>query len=351
MLWLDTKVKNLVTSINPKDIAFMLASSLEINRTKRTNDKAKVALDCLLSYKAFNNYMFEIYLKKEHTLRCAALTGVGKLYSLLYLGRSVKPGSKVYETFMTKKIKFDTHLESEFGRRAELLKRAEIKSSLFLPVDNFGVLVVNKKDKESISEYNLGLLKHFVDEVLTPSIELSMDNEKNMEGAIRDSLTGLYNHGYFQFQLEREAANAIRNGYNLSLIMIDVDYFKHYNDLHGHPMGDKILKEIANLLRYNTRRGDIVARYGGEEFAILLFNAKLKATVRKAEAIRKAVVSHHFDKEEMQPNGNLTISVGVANLPKHASEARELLTKADKALYHSKTTGRNKVTIYDGNMK
>ena len=156
----------------------------------------------------------------------------------------------------------------------------------------------------------------------------------------------MYNHGYFQLELERQTSNALRGDYDLSLIMIDIDYFKNYNDLHGHPKGDKILVGVAKLLNDNVRAGDIVARYGGEEFAILMFNIKLKDAIKKAEQLVSIVAKHHFENEELQPNGDLTISLGIASLPKQAKNAKELVDKADKALYYSKSTGKNKFSVF-----
>ena len=351
MLWLTSKIQHLVTSINPNDIAFLLASSLEINKQKKSSMKAQAALDCLSSYKSFKKYIFEFYLKEDKKFRCVALTGVDKEIFSSYKGRSVKHGSTSYNIFNSKKMKFDTDIEKEVGRRKELLVKLGIKSSLILPIDISGILVVNKYDGNKFDNYEILLLKHFVEDVLTPSLDLALDNEKNMEAAIRDPLTGLYNHGYFMFQLDVESEQSLRGNYSVSLVMIDIDYFKNYNDMHGHPMGDKVLIDVAKILKDNTRRGDLVARYGGEEFAVLLFNVKLRTAENKAEELRKAIADHIFEKEELQPNGNLTISLGVASLPKQAISAGDLLEKADKALYKSKTSGKNKVTIYYKNLK
>ena len=346
MLWLDNKIKSLVNTINPKDIAFMLAASLEMSKHKKSKVKAQIALDALSLYKPFRSHVFEFYLKQDNKLRCVALSGVGKILTLLYLGRSVHLGSKVHTVFIKKRMKFDTIVDNEVGRRAEFLKKTKIKSSLFLPVDDLGVLVVSRTDKDKFNDYETMFLQNFAKEVFTPSLDLALDNETNMEAAIHDTLTGLFNHGYFKLQLEREVLNAVRNDYDLSLIMIDIDYFKFYNDMHGHPKGDEVLKNVAKILKENVRGGDLVARYGGEEFVVLLINTKLDSAVEKAEDLRKKIASHHFDKEALQPSGDLTISLGVANIPKHASNAKDLLDMADKALYSSKNKGKNMVNIY-----
>ncbi len=348
MLWLNTKINNLVKTINPKDIAFLLASGLEINKAKRSRQKAQVALDCLSSHVSFKNYFFEFYFRDfSHKLRCVALGGFSNDLKSPYVGRSVDSNSSVvYKVFHTKKAYFDINLDKEHGRRGELVKKLGVKASFLLPVENFGIIVVDKNDTDKFDDYELVLLKHFIDEVVSPSLDLAFDNEKNFGASIRDSLTRLYNHGYFMFQLDNLIENARRLNIPISLVMIDIDYFKNYNDMHGHPKGDKVLVNVANLLRHNTRKGDVVARYGGEEFAILLFNANAGVAAMKAEQFRKAVQNFYFEYEKMQPNKDLTISLGVASFPLHTKEGADLLIKADKALYNSKNKGKNRVSVY-----
>ncbi|MBS3152723.1 GGDEF domain-containing protein [Candidatus Woesearchaeota archaeon] len=346
MLWLNKKIGDIVTSINPKDIAFLLASSLEINKAKRSRLKAQVALDCLSAHSHFKKYLFEFYFKeRSDILRCVALGGIEGLLKKLYIGRSVHKGGSVYNAFSSKRVQFSTE-NLDDGRRIQLLNKLGIKASLYIPVANFGVLVIDKTDTYKFDEYEMTVLKNFVNEVVAPSLDLALDNEKNFGASIRDPLTGLYNHGYFIFQLEREVENAKRGDNKVSLVMIDVDYFKYYNDHNGHPMGDKVLANIGKILRNSTRKGDIVARYGGEEFAVILFNAKPNDAIEKAEEFRKAIANFKFDKEELQPNGDLTISLGVANFPLHAKDHSELVEKADEALYHSKNSGKNRVSVY-----
>ncbi len=349
MLWINQKIGQLVNNINPKDIAFLLASSLEINKAKRSRLKAQIGLDCLYSHNYFKNFIFEFYFKEtNYKLRCSALAGLDSILKNYYIGKSITTDSLVHKVFISKKISLLSDMSKEKGRRSEFIQKLKIQSSFFVPVGNFGILVVNKINKEKLSDYEIRLLKSFINEVLTPSLELALDNEKNFGTSIRDPLTTLYNHGYFVFQLDREIENAKRGGNSICLVMIDIDYFKHYNDKNGHPKGDKVLFNVAKILKENTRKGDIVARYGGEEFAIILPNANSSGGYNKAEQIRKAIADFKFDREEFQPGGNLTISLGLADFPLNATEPNELLEKADKALYHSKNNGKNKVSVYGG---
>jgi diguanylate cyclase (GGDEF)-like protein len=163
--------------------------------------------------------------------------------------------------------------------------------------------------------------------------------------AITDGLTGLYNHRYLHERLSLEIERALRTGVPVTLLMIDVDFFKQYNDRHGHPAGDEVLRRLARLLAEERRVTDVVARYGGEEFAILLCDVDHLSAGRLAERIRDRVARSPFPHAADQPNGAITISVGVADCPHNARSAKALLEAADAALYKSKHAGRNRVSI------
>ncbi len=173
--------------------------------------------------------------------------------------------------------------------------------------------------------------------------ELEAKNREFKELSIRDGLTGLYNHRYFQASLSVEISRAERHQRQFSVIFLDLDHFKHYNDTHGHPRGDELLKTIAGLMGERLRVSDILARYGGEEFTIILPETGLKDTLRVARSIRSLIESYPFPGCETQPMGHLTASLGVATYPIHGREAKILLEQADKALYRAKESGRNRV--------
>ncbi len=163
--------------------------------------------------------------------------------------------------------------------------------------------------------------------------------------AITDGLTEIYNYRSFHRHLERELKRSIRHWLKMSLIMIDIDFFKHYNDTHGHPAGDRILRQLADVFRRSTRSSDIVARYGGEEFVIILPETPKPAAFKMAEKIRKMVEDEAFPNEHTQPNGSLTISIGVATFPDDAQTVDELIQRADAQLYKAKQTGRNRICV------
>ncbi len=161
--------------------------------------------------------------------------------------------------------------------------------------------------------------------------------------ANRDSLTGLYNHRTFYERLEEETARARNGGRRLSLLMIDIDHFKSYNDTLGHLKGDLVLREAAMLIRSNIRPGDVACRYGGDEFAVLCPGADKRAALEVGERLRAAAEKKKFFQEE-KLDRPLTVSIGVAVFPDDAGDHRALVEFADKALYASKNDGRNRVT-------
>lgn len=170
--------------------------------------------------------------------------------------------------------------------------------------------------------------------------EIRKINLKLQKQATTDALTNLYNRRYFLQKLEEEISRVERFKHNLALLMIDVDYFKEYNDISGHPSGDKALKKIANILIENSRKIDVVARYGGEEFVILLPETAKEGALHFAERIRKAIEATKFDFQSRLPSQNMTISIGLASSPEDCTPDN-LIINADKALYDAKKKGRN----------
>lgn len=163
------------------------------------------------------------------------------------------------------------------------------------------------------------------------------------ELAIKDGLTGLFNYRYFWQRLEEEILRARRFHHPVSLIIADIDYFKLYNDLHGHLLGDALLRGVAEVLQGNVRTIDVVARYGGEEFVIILVQTGKEEALNVAEKLRKAVEEKTFPFQESQPGGNLTMSFGVATFPMDAKDPDGLIKRADDALYRAKEEGKNRV--------
>lgn len=159
--------------------------------------------------------------------------------------------------------------------------------------------------------------------------------------SVTDRLTELYNHGYFQQRLEEEFKRSARFGHRMSLIMLDIDDFKEFNDTFGHPQGDRVLKAVSAIIRGNLRDMDVAARYGGEEFVVLLPETELDGAMAVAERIRLGVETYRLEGPGTARVG--TVSVGVASFPEHAETAPRMLESADNAMYSAKRAGKNRV--------
>lgn len=172
------------------------------------------------------------------------------------------------------------------------------------------------------------------------------DRQKLTALTTLDEKTGLFNFRHFKLSVNEEIKRAERYNRHLSLVMIDIDHFKHYNDTNGHPMGDLLLKELSLILKESIRETDMVARFGGEEFILLLPETPRREALKLAESLRLRIKNHVFPMEEKQPNKDLTVSMGVASFPaRNVVSSDTLLERADKALYKAKKQGRNRVCI------
>jgi len=206
----------------------------------------------------------------------------------------------------------------------------------------------NQKLLADLEERNLDLEKMNTDlevKIVERTRELAQANARLAQLAVTDGLTGLYNHRHFHERLALEVERSNRNGLPLALFMIDVDHFKRYNDKNGHPAGDEVLRQVARLLSDGRRANDICARYGGEEFAVVLVDTPKLTAFQVAEKLRQRVADHAFEGAADQPDGRLTVSIGVAAFSEDASEAEGLVRAADAALYRAKAGGRNCVVL------
>lgn len=209
---------------------------------------------------------------------------------------------------------------------------------------------------------NLGLIHRFFlkpwdNEVLKLQLleclqqrKILIENDRLSTLALTDPVTGLGNHRLFQDQLRIEVERAKRHQRPLSVLMMDIDHFKTWNDKFGHPAGDLLLKEVATHLLQGLRTIDWVARYGGDEFVMILPDTALANAFDVAERLRKSFSQRHADLSRQSPNQNQspagpTLSFGVASYPDHAATADDLVQAADQALYLAKEQGRDQSRI------
>lgn len=177
-------------------------------------------------------------------------------------------------------------------------------------------------------------------------MKLETEHIKRLKSfANRDGLTEVYNHRYFYDEIKRCCEDAASGGQCVSLIMVDLDRFKVYNDMFGHQHGDSLLKDLAGLLQENIGEEDVLCRYGGDEFVIITRNQRDNG-LALADHLRKVVSGHHFFGEEHMPDGKITISVGVAELKDKEVDYLNMVNRADAALYKAKYMKRNRVEVY-----
>ena len=195
--------------------------------------------------------------------------------------------------------------------------------------DRRGFELQMRQQMQALTEYSLQLE--------TKSAELADANRMLESLAQNDGLTGVPNHRTMQDRLRGEFARCQRGAHPLSFLLLDIDHFKAYNDAHGHPEGDEVLRMVAALLTSEARTSDVVARYGGEEFAVILPDTDLDSALAIAERFRQVIESHAWT---LRP---ITTSIGVACTTTYGANPGALIEAADKALYQAKRGGRNQV--------
>lgn len=188
------------------------------------------------------------------------------------------------------------------------------------------------------------LVIYDVTEVATNRRQLQTVNAQLQKLSSTDRLTGLYNRGHWEEALKHEYARHSRYGNDCALVMFDIDHFKQVNDTYGHPGGDRVIQRVADVVREHVRDSDICGRYGGEEFALLLPDTDKEGGHILAERLRASIEALVVPHENQ--GIRFTISLGVADLRKPAADYQELIERADQALYTSKRSGRNRVTVF-----
>lgn len=253
-----------------------------------------------------------------------------------------------------KEVRFRTQITSRLGERIPVEFFGALKEDVFF------VILRDLRERIGIEEDFQKMKKEFMEKIRERDLyarelqvirdlykerlkEIELMREEAVRLSYTDDLTGIYNHRFFIEQLTLEVERQKRYTTPLSLLMIDIDYFKHYNDNNGHLAGDQVLKAIAILIQHGVRQSDIVARYGGEEFSAILINAGREKALEIAERVRRNVADTRFPNENAQPNKDLTVSVGVATFSSSISTLTDLIREADHALYRAKKGGRNRI--------
>jgi diguanylate cyclase (GGDEF)-like protein len=220
-----------------------------------------------------------------------------------------------------------------------------IAPEIFIPILGpfglYGIIVVGRKLLED--EYTQSELL-FLQQLMS-FVSLAIKNHLHYEHSLRDVKTGLYNHGFFMTRLNEEVARSKRVGYTSSIIVMDVDKFKNFNDSYGHLAGDRVLESLAHVIKQGVRNDDIPSRFGGEEFTVLLPNSDKGMAWMVAERLRNSVAAMKVPWDPPLPQ--VTISLGLYTFDQNSDiDATEIIHRADEALYLSKERGRNRCTVW-----
>ena len=238
----------------------------------------------------------------------------------------------------------DPHNDPRFSDTADKKSQTKTRSIIAVPLtvngEIIGVIEAINKCSGIFTELDLSILQY-----ISTQSAIAIKNADLYNMAIRDGMTRLYINKYFRERLEEELKRSSRYGHPLSLILLDIDHFKTFNDTYGHQAGDMVLKEVAKIIQGTSRSMDIPCRYGGEEFAVILPETGREQALIAAERIRKNIESMTL--EYNSSILNVTISAGLASCPDLGpSDATEFISMADRALYKSKDSGRNLITFF-----
>jgi len=330
------------------ELSAINAVATAASRSLELNDVLRAALDKVVEVMAMDVGGIYVLEKGRQRLRLAAHYGLRKEtvaeHSFVslgegYTGLAAEAGEALYSN--------DTQRVPDTA--PDLMSREGLLSIASIPLKAkdqvVGVLYVAGRRPHAFSPNDLRLL-----ESIAGQIGVAVDNARLYSEvecmAITDSLTGLTNRRAFMERLDRELQLSRRLGVPLSLLLIDIDHFKRFNDTFGHLVGDQVLREVATVITGAVRTSDITARYGGEEFAVILPDTAVDGGLALSERIRRAVEGHHLGPSNPRARQRVTVSLGLATYPDHASLPEELIDAADGALYLSKKRGRNRVTVF-----
>jgi len=317
--------------------------------TVKLNELMKMVIENLTRHSGFEEAFVYLLDGDEISgrLRCIATKSIfhHKGIERFTLSTDSTVIQKVFHS-LTPYVIYNIDQEAEIDNRKFFLNTLRLRQFILLPIHvhghNLGIVIIgNTKilpgpfDKEKLE--TIGMIVNYAG----IAIENARLYEKIQELTITDGLTNIYNYRYFQTKIHEYLGLAGRYNQPLSLCIMDIDDFKHYNDTNGHLAGDTLLREVVNVIKSHIRKTDILARYGGEEFVLILSATDKDGAVTLVEKLRKEVENYPFIARETQPQGRITISSGIATYPEDAQSARELIEIADKRLYIAKKKGKN----------
>jgi len=339
-LKLELKIKELLEelSVRNEEIQTLYKSTTELSTTLKLEEILKLSLKSLTKLCKCQDIIFWAYNSEENVIvgRYATNTSDEKLKEMKHELKGTKSIANYFTIIDSdKELKKRMNLVEDIGRIHYFPLLIEGKFTGIFSVHSTDPNVTFKKSDKD-------LIRQFVGNVSVQA-ENAYLHQMIKSMAIRDGLTNLFNHRYFQNTLAAELERAQRYKKDLSIVLFDLDHFKNYNDKLGHPEGDYLLKEIANIVNLNKRNVDVAARYGGEEFVLILVETGRSGAAQLAERLRKAIEEHPFRNREIQPLGKISVSIGYSSFPEDGETRESLVRVADENLYKAKEAGRNRV--------
>ncbi len=301
---------------------------------------------------AADTYLVSAYLPEENCLDIKKLVDGGQQLPSQIIPVDKGLSSMVIKTRQPLLVRHYSEQLNSLPTQGEIVGKTKLSESwLGVPMmagdQLIGLIVVANYQINAFDEEDQGLLLNIANQAA-----IALDNAKHHasveDQAHRDSLTGVYNHGYFLKRLEEEVRLSEHENNPLSLIMLDIDLFKEYNDRYGHVIGDEVLRLTVEAIRAHIKTADVVGRWGGEEFGVILTGATTEQALQVAERIRLTLREIPLVTETGLHLEKPTVSQGIATFPEHCATSAQLVICADQALYQAKEAGRDQVRIAHG---
>ncbi len=314
-----------------------------LGTTSNLDELLNLVVDMISRVVSYDSITVMLLNEKAEKLEIRAARGIPEDATKLTMGRNEGIGGLVLATGQPRLVRDvleDPHYISVASEGETF--RTLLSIPLTVAGQTIGVLNIARLAPDAISADEMRMLL-----VVTSQAAFAIQNAvlygHMTHQAITDGLTEIYNHHYFHDYLGGVLEEARRQGRSISVLMVDIDHFKSFNDRYGHKTGDYVLHRVAQTIKASLRKGDLVARYGGEEFAVVLDGASIRPALEVAERLRKAV-----EEERFLYDGRIlhvTVTVGVATYPDDASSMDALVSRADQSMYAAKEAGRNRVAF------